>query len=77
MNAYTFELTELYRIEQLKLKLENRERMEAEGFVHAHAWVHPHQLNDLIVLIHALQGNQDFMVGPVRSIKTFRLHKLR
>ncbi|WP_378941845.1 hypothetical protein [Mesorhizobium sp. ANAO-SY3R2] len=81
---YTFQRAELERIAKLNDHLKtvaqkraHNERMKAEGLVQVHGWVHPHQLNDLAVLIHKLRADPKLMVGPVRHEMTGKLHKLR
>lgn len=81
---YTFERTELERIKRIEQKRntterqrEFKDRMAAQGFQQIIGWIHPHQRNDVIILLHYLAANPDFMVGPVRHTMTGRLHKLR
>lgn len=81
---YTFERAELERVKKLEQKKANAERqrdykdrMAGQGFTQVTGWVHEDQRADVIVLLHFLQANPDFMVGPARNTKTGRLHKLR
>lgn len=81
---YTFERKEIKRIKKIEQKTANaarqrdfKDRMAAQGFTQVTGWVHEDQRADVIVLLHFLHANPDFMVGPARNTKTGRLHKLR
>lgn len=54
-----------------------RKRLAHEGLEQISAWVHPHQVPELMSLLAWLRKYPGFEVGPVRETATGRLRKVR